>query len=191
MAVTAINLARVSQNLRAFNLLESLRLNQNALYRVQNSIATGLRFQQPSEDPLRASSASNLDRGLEWMNQVQLNLGKVNGTLNEVDTTMQGALDLLSQAQTLAVQATGDTLSSEERHALVTVVDSILNQLVSTGNRRYLNTYLFSGHEDGAPEHEQASDHRERRSHLHGRFSEARRDVSVSGSPRLTVMTAL
>ncbi len=151
MAVTAIHLARISQNLQAFNLLESLRRNQVGLYRVQTSLSTGLRFLQPSEDPLRAASASSLDRRLAWMGQVQTNLDKVNGTLTEVDTAMQEALDLLSEAQSLAVQATGDTLSSEERQALATVADSLLDRLITVGNRKHLNTYLFSGRQTELP----------------------------------------
>ena len=151
MAVTAINLARISNNWRAFNLLESLRANQAGLYRVQNNLSTGLRFLQPSEDPLGAASANSLDRRLAWMNQVQTNLSKVNGTLNEVDTAMQEALDLLSEAQSLAVQATGDTLSSEERQALATVADSLIDRLITVGNRKHLNTYLFSGLQGDVP----------------------------------------
>jgi flagellin-like hook-associated protein FlgL len=151
MAVTAISLPRISQNLRAFNLLESLRQNQTGLFRVQTSLSTGLRFLQPSEDPLRAASTASLDRRLSWMNQVQSNLGKVNGTLNEVDTATQEANDLLSEAQTLAVQATGDTLSSEERQALATVVDSLVDRLITVGNRKHLNTYLFSGLQGDVP----------------------------------------
>jgi flagellar hook-associated protein 3 FlgL len=151
MAVTAINLARVSDNLRAFNLLEALRQNQTALYRVQTSLSTGLRFQQPSEDPLGAASAASLDRRLSWMNQVKSNLGKVNSTLTEVDTAMQEALDLLSEAQSLAVQATGDSISSEERQSLATVADSLIDRLVTVANRKHLNTYLFSGLQTTTP----------------------------------------
>jgi flagellar hook-associated protein 3 FlgL len=151
MAVTAINLARISENLRAFNLLESLRQNQAGLYRVQTSLSTGLRFLQPSEDPLRAASAASLDRRLAWMNQVQTNLGQVNATLTEVDTAMQEALDLLTEAQSLAVQATGDSISTEERQALATVADSLIDRLITVGNRKHLNTYLFSGHQGAVP----------------------------------------
>jgi flagellin-like hook-associated protein FlgL len=151
MAVTAINVARVSQNLRAFNLLEAIRLNQKALYRVQTGLSTGLRFLQPSEDPVRAASASNLDRRLAWMDQVKLNLDKSNATLNEVDSAMQEALDLVSQAQSMAVQAVSDTITTDERQALAPIVGSLIDRLVSLGNRRHLNTYLFAGHADSPP----------------------------------------
>ena len=55
MAVTPINIARVSQNLKAFNLLSTVRASQLALFRVQNQLATGLKFLTPSEDPTGAA----------------------------------------------------------------------------------------------------------------------------------------
>lgn len=151
MAVTPINLARVSNNMRAYNLLESLRSNQLSLYRVQTSISTGLKFLQPSQDPMGAASAATLMRRLDTMSQIQTNLNKVNSTLNEADSAMQEALDLISQAQTMAIQVTGDTVSDDERTALIPVIDSLISQLVTVGNRQHLNTYLFSGHKGAAP----------------------------------------
>ena len=151
MAVTSISLGRISNNMRAYNLLESLRYTQTSLFRLQTNISTGLRFLQPSEDPTAAASAANLTRRLDTINQVQNNLSKVNSVLNEADTAMQEALDLVSQAQTLAVQVTGDTVSEDERQALIPVIDSLISQLVSVGNSRYLNTYLFSGHQSATP----------------------------------------
>ena len=151
MAVTSINLARVSHNLRAYNLLESIRLNQRNLFNVQTAMATGLRFQRPSDDPLRAAAAVNLDRRMDRLTLVQNNLSRANAVLTEVDTAMQEALDLLTQAQGLAVQAVGETITPTERHSLTVVVDSILRQLVNVGNSRYQNTYLFSGHASNPP----------------------------------------
>jgi len=151
MAVTSINLARVSNNLRAFNLLESLRANQRDMFNVQTSLSTGLRFQRPSDDPIRATSAINLDRRLDRLALVKGNVERANSVLTEIDSSMQSALDLASEAQTLAVQVMGDSISADERRALVDVADSLLQQLVSTGNQRYLNTYLYSGHGTASP----------------------------------------
>ncbi len=151
MAVTPVNMSRVSFNMRAYNLLESLRANQAATFGVQNQLATGLSFLRPSESPVNSAAAMNIDRRIDRLDQVQSNLTSVNNTLLEVDTTMQETLELLSEAQALAVQAVGDTITEDERHALVTVVDSLLNQMVSLGNRQFLNTYLFSGHQAAPP----------------------------------------
>lgn len=151
MAVVPVNLARVSFNLRALNLQESLRLNQAGLYRVQNQLATGLRFLLPSQDPLRAASAIKLEGRLDRLAEVQNNLGRVNAVLTEVESAMQSAIDLVREAQALSVQAVDDGISSDERKALATVADSLLNQLLAVGNHRYLNTWLFCGHQAAAP----------------------------------------
>lgn len=151
MAVTAINLARVSNNLRAINLLEALRFNQAGLFRVENSLATGLRFQQASEDPLRAAAVATIDRRRNLIDQVQSNLSRANDVLTETDTAMQEALDLLNEAEALAVQAVGDTITPDERHSLATIVGSLVDQLVTIGNRQFLNTYLFGGRLNAAP----------------------------------------
>ncbi|MEW6250009.1 MAG: hypothetical protein AB1716_05135 [Planctomycetota bacterium] len=151
MAVTSVNLARISNNLRAFNLLEALRRNQLGMYRVQTSLATGYRFTQPSEDPVRASGAIDLTRRIDWLNEVQGNLDKVNGVLTETESAMSTAVELVSQAHTLVLQAVGDTTTPDERRALLPVVESLIDQLIAVGNRQHLNTYLFAGQSGQAP----------------------------------------
>jgi flagellar hook-associated protein 3 FlgL len=151
MALSPVHFARFSQNMRAHSLLTALRLNQRALFATQDQLATGLRFEQPSADPVGAARVINLDRRLGWIDRVKANLGQVNATLNETDSAMQDALTLLTDVQGHIVQATGDTLSADERLALVPVIDAMLAQLVAIGNRKYLNTYLFAGHGTTAP----------------------------------------
>ena len=151
MAITAINLARVSFNLRAFNLLEAMRLNQAGLYHTQNQIATGYRFLQPSEDPVGAAAVINLDRQREQLDQVQRNLGSVNSTMTEVEDAMQQAVSMLRDAQNLATQSVGDQTSPDERKALIAVAESLLDGLITVGNRQYLNTHLFSGQQSVTP----------------------------------------
>lgn len=151
MALTPVNLARISFNQRAFNLRESLRTNQVDWYRTQNQLVTGLRFLQPSEDPLRAASAAQLERRLERLALADNNLRSVNGVLTEVESAAQEAIDLFEQARTLVVQCLSDSTSDDERAALVPVVNSVIDQLISVGNRQYLNTFLFAGHENSAP----------------------------------------
>ncbi len=151
MAVTPVNLSRISFNQRVYNLQEALRRNQLGLYGVQNSLTTGLRFTRPSEDPLRSASAANLQLRLERLERVATNVASVNGTLTEVESATQDALDLFEQARSLSVQVVGDTTTTDERKSLATVVDSLIDQLISVGNRKYLNTYLFAGQQDRPP----------------------------------------
>ena len=74
MAVTPINIARVSQNMKAFNLLSTIRSSQVGLFRVQNQLATGLKFLTPSQDPTGAAKTLALEAAMERLDQLQVAL---------------------------------------------------------------------------------------------------------------------
>jgi flagellar hook-associated protein 3 FlgL len=152
MAVLPISAGRVSHNLQAMNLLEAVRRNQLNLLGVQSELASGLRILRPSDDPLRASAASVVQRKLEELQQVQRNLQKANSVLDAGDSALAEAVSLLTQARQIVIQAAGDTLSADERRALLPEVQSLLDQLVAVANREHLGTYLFAGrYADGRP----------------------------------------
>ena len=145
MSITAINMSRVSQNLRAFNLLTTVQNSNAELFRSQNQLATGYRFLTPSEDPTRATDAIKLDRYADILDQVERNLLRVNETMRVGEEAVQQASDLVLEAHTLSLSMVSDMQSEGERDAIRVVVDSLLDQLVTVGNRQYLDTYLFSG----------------------------------------------
>jgi flagellar hook-associated protein 3 FlgL len=146
MGVSPVNVTRVSHNLRAFNLLNTVRANHVSLFRIQNQLATGLRFNAPSEDPTRAADAIKLDRRMDILEQVERNLLRVNEVLREGESAMQQAVELVTEAHTLALSMAGDTASPGERESIRVVVESMLDQLITIGNRRHLDNYLFGGH---------------------------------------------
>ena len=118
MAVIPINLARVSQNLRAFNLLQTVHRNTTALFNVQNQLATGLRVLKPSDDPIAAARINTADRRLDLIEQIERNLLHANRALAEEDAAVQDALELLRQAQTTTSEAIDDTTAPDQRSAL-------------------------------------------------------------------------
>lgn len=150
MAIVPVNIARVSQNLRAFNVLQTARHAEGGLFRTQNQLATGLRFTVGSEDSVRAAQAGAIDRRLETLSQVQRNLRAAGAALSAGEDAMNESVNLMREAQRIASDAAGDTLSNEERGALAAVVDRLISQMVSAGNREHLGSPLFSGHFGGA-----------------------------------------
>lgn len=145
MAVIPVNLARVSDTLKTFNLLQTSRRTQVGLFNAQNQIATGLRFQRASQDPVGAGQVLVLDRHMAALEQVQKNLSNVNSTMSTVEAAMQEAIDLMHEAKNITLESIGDNSSSEERQSLLTVVERLLDQMISVGNRRHLDQYLFAG----------------------------------------------
>ncbi len=146
MAVTPINIARVSQNLKSFNLLTTTRASQAGLFHVQNQLATGLKFLTPSEDPTGAAKTLALQAAMERLEQIEVNVRDANASLAAGENAMQDAIDLLTQAATLASEQAGNTVSASERAAASVLVESLVDQLAAVGNRRHLDSYLFGGH---------------------------------------------
>ncbi len=151
MNITSVNVARVSNNLRSFNLLRTTQGSQLSLFRLQNQLATGLRFQALSDDVAAGGAVQRIDRRLDVIDQVQTNLRAANATLTAADTAMSEAVDLVREAHSLALEGASDGTTPDERAAIATTIDSLLERLVAVGNREHLGTFLFSGRDGAVP----------------------------------------
>ncbi|GMU24554.1 MAG: hypothetical protein AMXMBFR13_46280 [Phycisphaerae bacterium] len=151
MAITPINLVRVSNNLRTSALLESLRRNTLDLFLEQNRLATGNKLNAPSEHPVLASRALRLSEVLERQDQVLANIRHADSFLSATDTAVGEANDLLIQAHTLASEAVNSSFDQQQRDATAELILGIVNQLVSVGNRKFGDVYLFGGQRTDSP----------------------------------------
>ena len=145
MALGPVNVTRTSHYLRAFNLLNTVQARQLDLFRMQNQLATGLRFSAPSQDPARAADAIRVDHKIDVLNQIDKNLIRANEALREGEIAAQEAVDLANEAHALSLSMTDDSHSEDERQAMRIVVESMLDKLITIGNRQYLDTYIFGG----------------------------------------------
>jgi flagellar hook-associated protein 3 FlgL len=146
MAITPINVNRVSHGLRTMTLVESFRSNTLALFREQNKLATGLRILQPSDDPVGATRALKLTELREQQDQILNNLQFADRFLAQTDSTMNDINELLIDAQSIASSNVGSTVTQDERDASASLIDSIVRQLVAIGNREFQGIFQFSGH---------------------------------------------
>ena len=145
MAVGSVNITRTSYYLRAFNLLNTVKARQLDLFRTQNQLSTGLSFSLPSEDPSRAADAIRVDHKIDIINQVEQNLIRANEALREGEIAAQEVVDAANEANALSLSLVDDSHSEDEREAMRIVIDSMIDKLVTIGNRQYLDTFLFSG----------------------------------------------
>lgn len=145
MSIVPVNVARVSQHLKSFQMLSTLSARQMDLFKTQTQLSTGLKFLTPSEDPGGAAAVNVLDRQLDRLNQVQKNLQTADSTVLAAETAMNDAMDLMREAQRVTIEAASDTIAADERESLANVIASITDQMISIANRDHLGTYLFSG----------------------------------------------
>lgn len=145
MAVSPINITRVSHNLRTDLVLDSVRRTQRDLFVSQARIATGRRFVTPSEDPLSAARALDLTYALSQQAQFVANVRYGDNFLAAADSAMTEVNDLLTQASVIASQTVSSLTSADEREAEAEVVEAIRRQIQTVGNRQFDGRYIFSG----------------------------------------------
>lgn len=145
MAVTAISLSRVSHNLQTISMLESLRSNTLSLFLQQNRLSSGSKINAPSEDPVTAFRAMQMSEILESQDQVLRNISHADSILSATDNAIGEISGLLTDAHNISLTMVNSTASSEERQSEAQIILSIIDQLVTVGNRKYRDIQLFGG----------------------------------------------
>lgn len=145
MAVSAINITRVSNNLQTMSLLESLRQNTLSLFLQQNRLSTGNKLNAPSDDPVGANRALNLTEMLEHQEQILANIQYGDSFLSATDTAIGTISDLLIQAKSIALEMVESTASQSQRDSEAELIKGIIDELVRIGNRDLGGTFLFGG----------------------------------------------
>jgi flagellar hook-associated protein 3 FlgL len=145
MAISPVNVSRISQNLQTNSVIESLRGTQRDLFRVQAQIASGRSFLAPSDDPVRAARVLDLTQSLRRQQQFVSNVQQGDSFLAAADSSMSEISGLLIEASVLASSMVSNLTSEAEREATAEVVASIRNQLQIVGNREFNGRFIFGG----------------------------------------------
>lgn len=154
----SINITRVSTNLQHLTLLESLRQNTLRMYLDQNKLGTGSRFNAPSDDPVAAGQALNLQQALERQNQVLANIRHADSFLAASDDAVGNMSALLIDARSIASEMVTTTVGQASRDSSAELIRGMIDELIRTGNREYNGMYLFGGTRTTQPPFEQTAD---------------------------------
>jgi len=145
MAITPINISRTSFGLRTLSLLDSLRQNTLRIFLEQNRLASGYRFNAPSENPVLANQATQLTEALERQEQILANIRHGESFLAATDTAIGEINDLLIDAHSIALEMVNSHADQDQRDSMAELVLGMIDQLVMVGNRKYQDVFLFGG----------------------------------------------
>lgn len=136
---------RVSDTWRTSTLMAGVRRANLDLGRLQQQLATGNRILSPSDDPSAAQGSMTLQRILEQQNQVLANIQNASTVFSMTDQTLGDATELLREAQTIASSNIGSTVTEEERNAAASLVNELMQQMLTLANYRLGDTYIYAG----------------------------------------------
>jgi flagellar hook-associated protein 3 FlgL len=113
---------------------------------VQQQLSSGKRILQPSDDPAGAVQVMRLKEASATYTQFQRNGDAARNRLELEEGTLSSMQDLMQRARELNVQGNNDTYSQDDRAAIATEIDQIIEGMVQLFNTKDASgDYLFSG----------------------------------------------
>lgn len=136
---------RVSSYEQYHGVQKNLSKIQGQMATQQAQMATGVKYQRPSDSPVDSKQLEVIKHSVEKIEQYKKNVDDATGILATVETSLSAGYGILDTVNQTALQAMNDTYTESDLKALAKVVDSSIQQMVSVGNTKHLGKYVFSG----------------------------------------------
>lgn len=124
-----------------------------AIYKTQEQLSTGVKIQSAADDPVAAIRINNLTNYLETIEQYEKNITVAENSLALEESSLSASNNILQRIEELAVQAGNTaTLSVAEYDALSAEVKNRTDELLSLMNTQDSNgAYIFAGFQSDSP----------------------------------------
>ncbi len=109
------------------------------------TISSGKIYQTPSDAPVNLTHALGLRDNLSDVDQFKRNITYGQGWVKATENALTGVQDRLQRAKELAIEGANDSLNGDNRRAIAQEVKNILEEVVSLGNTKLGNRYIFAG----------------------------------------------
>ena len=136
---------RVTDKLIFDRLKTSVQTAMSGINKIQGELSSGKKVERPSDDPVVYAKATLVDAQKSVNTQLNRNLASIKTLGGMYESTFNNVNDLLTQAKQLALQYSDDTISPADRKTGAQAVENIIEQLVTLGNTKLSNTYIFGG----------------------------------------------
>jgi flagellar hook-associated protein 3 FlgL len=124
---------------------------QGDLSDIQTQMGTGKRINQPSDDPVGAARALELNHLDADTAQYQRNITSANARLGLEDQTLSSVSDVLGRVRTLLLQGMNATQTDESRGDIAAEMVQLRGQLLGIANSKdSQGDYIFAGNRTGA-----------------------------------------
>ena len=123
----------------------AMQQSQQALSAALQQVSTGLRVNQPSEDP---SAAANMVVSLAEsanVDQYTSNVSSVLPQMQTADSAVNGMETSLSSAVTLGISGANGDVSTQDKQEIVSQVESALSSVIALANTSFHGVYIFAG----------------------------------------------
>jgi len=131
--------------------LADLNQTQAQIQQAQSQVSSGLKVQQPSDDPSAIAEILQLQTTMAQNQQIQTNLGGASTELSTADSSLQAAIQAVQSAISIGEQGANGTTTAETQTQLAQQIAGIQQTLVGITQTNVNGRYIFSGDQDSQP----------------------------------------
>jgi flagellar hook-associated protein 3 FlgL len=142
---------RVSDNTIYGNMKRNLGVRRDALAAAQERALTGMKVTKPSDDTMAFTQARSHTVEQKRAASYERTVTSALPSLETSDTALGDIDNVMRRVRDIAIQGANDTLNPGDREGLRSELDGLKQQLVTLGNTKTGDRYIFGGYRDGAP----------------------------------------
>jgi flagellar hook-associated protein 3 FlgL len=142
---------RVADSTFYSNMKANLGARRDSLARAQEQALSGLRVNAPSDDPLAFTQARAQTAEQARAAAYERTVTNALPSLEVSDSSLADVENVMRRVRDIAVIGANDTLIASDRANLVQELDGLKQQLVTLGNTKSGDRFVFGGYKDGQP----------------------------------------
>ncbi|HPH96564.1 MAG TPA: flagellar hook-associated protein FlgL [Anaerolineaceae bacterium] len=137
---------RVTQQMLTQGSLTHMNESLERLYALERQVASGKRFEYPSDAPAIAAQSLTIKASMSAM-EAYIETGHTSQAwMESTEFASQHLADAALKAKNALLQGRNDTMGAEERAVLAQEMDGILKSAMDLVNTQHLNRYIFAGY---------------------------------------------
>ncbi len=136
---------RITTQMTTSSVLASINNVQTQMATTQQQLSTGLRINQPSDDPYGASLAIQLKNDMQGLTNYDNDVTDGTAWTSAADTSLTNVMSMLQRAQELTVQASNGVESATDLSSTADEIDQLADAVKQEANAQYNGQYIFSG----------------------------------------------
>lgn len=139
---------RITERTMASNYMYGLNQSKYKQNKINQQLTDGKRIHRPSDDPVRTVRSLKFNSSLGQNEQYTQNLKDAQSWMNSSDSAMSDFSEMLTAIKSSVVRGSNGTHAESEMQTIGREIDNIINQMVSVGNTKIADRYIFSGQKD-------------------------------------------
>lgn len=128
--------------------LNNINRISDQMSQAQTQLSTGLKVNVVSDAPDVVSTLLQARSNLNGAQQISTNLGIVSTEVNTGEQSLQSAVSLMDQVQTLSAEGATGTQTASGRVVIAQQLQAVEQQMVGLANTQVNNRFIFAGDAD-------------------------------------------